>query len=52
MDKHLIFYLTFIPTAIFFIGGMTLHLQLCLELKKKVKLQDILELVNTLSEPT
>ncbi|OGP90825.1 MAG: hypothetical protein A2157_05070 [Deltaproteobacteria bacterium RBG_16_47_11] len=31
MDKHLIFYLMFIPTVIFFIGGMALHLSVWLE---------------------
>jgi hypothetical protein len=31
MDKHLIFYLMFFPTFIFFIGGMGLHLNLWLE---------------------
>ena len=31
MDKHLIFYLMFIPTVIFFIGGMVLHFNMWLE---------------------
>jgi nitrate reductase gamma subunit len=31
MDKHLIFYILFIPTVIFFIWGMVLHLNIWLE---------------------